>query len=256
MPQSVTLERRERTAILSIVRPVVHNAIDAEVAEAIADHAADLSRDQGVGALVVRGTGGRAFSAGADLATVAELSGAAKRRYIESCWRALDDLSRLPMPTIAAIEGYALGGGLELALACDLRVADPKATLGLPELALGGVPSFGAVQRLPAIVGRGRALDLVLRGRRIDGAEAERIGLVSIVSAPGGAVEEALELATVLSSRTREAVRYLKLGLDGFGGRGGAELHGLISDLCHSEPAYRAQIARFARTEPDATDEF
>lgn len=253
MQQSVTLERRDRVAILRLARPDVHNAIDVGVAEAIADHAAALSRDPGTGALVVCGTGGRAFSAGADLATVAELTGAAKRRYIETCWHALDELSRLPVPTIAAIEGYALGGGLELALACDLRVADPDATLGLPELALGGVPSFGAVQRLPAIVGRGRTLDLVLRGRRIDGTEAERIGLVNLVSSPGAAVEAALELAAELSTRPREAVRYLKLAMESGDNRGGAELHGMISDLCHSEPEYRARIARFARTDPDTT---
>lgn len=246
MQQSVTLERRGRTAILRIARPEVHNAIDTEVAQALIGTTEAMSQDLEVGALVVCGTGGKAFSTGADLATVAELTGAAKRRYVETCWRALDNLARLPIPTVAAIEGYALGGGLELALACDLRVADPDATFGLPELVLGSVPSFGAIQRLPGVIGRGRALDLVLRGRRIDGREAERIGLVSVVSATGAAVAAALDLAGELAARDREAVRYLKLAMDSGSGRGAAELHGLISDLCHSAPDYRARIARFA----------
>lgn len=247
MSGSVVLERHGRVALIRIERPEAMNAIDPGVCSALAAHAAALSDTPEIGAAVVCGAGGKAFSAGADLATVARLSGAAKRRFIESAWQALRDLAQAPVPVVAAIEGYALGGGLELALACDLRVADPDAVLGLPELALGSVPSFGAVQRLPEIVGRGRALELLLCGRRIDGREAERIGLVTRLSPPGGAMETAMAMAQDLAGRPREAVRYLKLAMRGaFGADGAAELHGLISDACHADPAYQARIGRFA----------
>lgn len=253
MQQAVTLELRDRVAILQINRPDVRNAIDIHVAMAIRSHVEAIASDTTISALVVCGSGTKAFSAGADLATVARLNGSGKRRFIETCWRAFDDLARLPIPTIAAIHGYALGGGLELALACDLRVADADAVLGFPELTLGGVASFGAVQRLPGMVGTGRARDLLLRARRLDGREAERIGLVTLLSARGAVLEDALSLAEELSTRPREAVRYLKLALDTQGHAGAAELHGLISDLCHSDPEYQARIARFATTKTEPT---
>ncbi|MCC6304303.1 MAG: enoyl-CoA hydratase/isomerase family protein [Rhodobacteraceae bacterium] len=247
MTGRVGLERHGRVALLRIARPEALNAIDEGVCADFLAHAAALAADATVGAAVVAGTGGRALSAGADLATVARLSGPGKRRFIESAWRALDALARLPVPVIAAIEGYALGGGLELALACDLRVADPDAVMGLPEMALGSVPSFGAVQRLPGIVGRGRAVELMLGGRRIDGREAERIGLVNRLAPPGQTVATAMAMAEDLAARPREAVRYLKLALDGaLAGPAAAELHGLVSDACHADPAYQARISRFA----------
>lgn len=247
---SVVLEHHDRVAVLRIERPDVLNAIDLDVCRALSYHAAAISENLEIGAVVVCGAGSRAFSAGADLATVVRLSGAEKRRFIEAAWRALDDLARMPVPVIAAVNGFALGGGLELALACDLRVADPDAVLGLPELALGSVPSFGAIQRLPGIVGRGRALELVLSGRRIDGREAERIGLITRLSPRGSVLEAAMETARELAARPREAVRYLKLALSGgVSGRDAAELHGLISDACHQNPTYQARIARFAALE-------
>ncbi|MFV0493226.1 MAG: enoyl-CoA hydratase/isomerase family protein, partial [Pseudorhodobacter sp.] len=177
-------------------------------------------------------------------------NGADKRRFVETCWRALDDLARLPVATVAAMEGYALGGGLELALACDLRFADPDVILGFPEMVLGSVASFGAVQRLPAMVGTGRARDLLFRGHRIGASEAERIGLVSQVTEPGMVMKEAMTLAKEMSARPREAIRYLKHALSGGDSRGAAELHGLISDLCHSEPDYQARISGFTQSGP------
>lgn len=243
-------ERQGRVAVLTINRQNVRNAIDAAVCQALCDHAAALSRDDGIGAVVIRGAGDRAFSAGADLATIAQLDGAAKRRFIEGAWHALDTIARLPIPSIAAIHGYALGGGLELALACDLRVADADAVMGLPEMTLGGVPSFGAVQRLPAIIGRGRAIDMILSGRRVTASEAERIGLVTRLTPQGAAFDTALDMAQELATRPREVVRYFKLALNAaYPGQDAAGLHGMISDLCHSDPTYQSQIARFASAE-------
>lgn len=245
----VTLERRGDVAILRLNRPKSLNAIDLALCTRLSAHLSSLDGDTGVGAVVLAGAGGRAFSAGADLALITALSGAEKRRFVETAWRTLDDLARLPLPTIAAIDGYALGGGLELALACDLRVAHRDAVMGLPEMDLGSVPSFGAIQRLPGIVGRGRALELVLSGRRIGAAEAERIGLVGEIAAHRS-VDSALELAERLASRPAEAVRYLKLALSLDGaGQDAAGLHGMISDICHRAPGYAERTARFRRDE-------
>lgn len=247
MRQVVSLEQQGRVAILTIDRPEVCNAINFDVATAIAAQAEALGRNPGIGALIVCGSGSKAFSTGADLATVARLNGADKRRFVEACWKALDQLASLPFPTIAAMEGYALGGGLEMALACDLRVADPDTVLGFPEILLGGVASFGAVQRLPGMIGTGRARELLFLGKRMDGREAARIGLVSMLTASGAVRLEALAVASELATRSPEAVRYLKLALSAGFHQGAAGIHGLISDLCHSDPDYQARIARFAQ---------
>lgn len=227
------------------------NLIDSACVEQLDAAIGQLAGDAAVRGVILT-SGKEAFLAGADLnelvalydsgldrATLAQRAGrySAVLRRMETCGK----------PFAAALNGTALGGGLELALACDLRVADPDAVLGLPELALGSVPSFGAIQRLPGIVGRGRAADLLLSGRRIDGREAERIGLVTRLSPPGGALATAMEVAQSLADRPREAVRYLKLALRGaFVGDAAAELHGLVSDACHADPDYQARIARFA----------
>lgn len=243
---AVVVERHGRVAVMTINRPDVRNAIDQAVCQGLVTHANSLSGDATVGALVIHGAGDHAFSAGADLATVARLSGADKRRFVESAWRAVDTIFRLSLPTIAAIKGHALGGGLELCLACDVRLAEPDASLGLPEMTLGGVPAFGAVQLLPAIIGRGRAMDMMLNGRRVSADEAERIGLVTRVVPAGEVFHSALALAQQYAARPPEAVRYLKMALNAASpSHDAAGMHGMISDLCHSDPTYQEKIARF-----------
>lgn len=167
-----------------------------------------------VRAVVVTGSGDRAFSAGSDVKGFEGHRGAAGRAHFMSEEAAFTRLAQLPMPTIAAIEGNALGGGLELALACDIRVASEAAKLGLPEVRLAVTPGAGGTQRLPRVVGVGRAKELTLTGRIIDAHEAERIGLVSRVVAAGQALAAAHEIAADIAQRGPLAVREVKRLID------------------------------------------
>jgi enoyl-CoA hydratase/carnithine racemase len=167
-----------------------------------------------VRALVVSGHGERAFSVGSDVKAFEahRAAGGSERFELEA--RIAQRLAGLPMPTIAAIEGNALGGGLELALCCDLRVASERARVGLPEVRLAVTPSTGGTQRLPRIVGIARAKELLLTGRVIDTTEAERIGLVNEVVAAGQAVARARQIGEEIAARGPLAVRAVKALVD------------------------------------------
>jgi enoyl-CoA hydratase/carnithine racemase len=167
-----------------------------------------------VRAVVVTGSGDRAFSAGSDVKRFESYRGPAGRAHFEREEAVFKRLADLPMPTIAAIEGNALGGGLELALACDIRVASERASLGLPEVRLAVTPGAGGTQRLPRVVGVGRAKELTLTGRIIDALEAQRIGLVSRVVPVGRAVAAADEIAAEIAQRGPLAVREVKRLID------------------------------------------
>ncbi len=167
-----------------------------------------------VRAVVVSGRGDRAFSAGSDVKSFERHRGAAGRAHFTREETAFKRLADLPMPTVAAIEGNALGGGLELALACDIRVASANARLGLPEVRLAVTPGAGGTQRLPRVVGFGRAKELTLTGRILDAHEAERIGLVSRVVPAGRALAAANEIAAEIGERGPLAVREVKRLID------------------------------------------
>ena len=167
-----------------------------------------------VRAVVVGGAGERAFSAGSDVRRFESHRGAAGRPHFTREEAAMSRLAALPMPTIAAIEANALGGGLEVALACDIRVASEGAKLGLPEVRLAVTPGAGGTQRLSRVIGVGRAKDLTLTGRVIDAREAERIGLVSRVVGTGLARQAADEIAAEISERGPLAVREVKRLID------------------------------------------
>ena len=167
-----------------------------------------------VRAVVITGAGERAFSAGSDVNAFESHTGAAGRPHFTREEAAMSRLARLPMPTIAAIEANALGGGLELALACDIRVASERAHLGLPEVRLAVTPGAGGTQRLARVVGVGRAKELTLTGRVIDAYEAEQIGLVNRVAGTGHAREAADEIAAEITERGPLAVREVKRLID------------------------------------------
>jgi enoyl-CoA hydratase/carnithine racemase len=196
------------------------NLVTRELLEALDAALATLEdADAGaVRAVVVTGAGERAFSAGSHVGDFENQRGAAgrERHALESGGAAR--LAALPMPTIAAIEGNALGGGLELALCCDLRVASERAKLGLPEVRLAVTPGAGGTQRLPRVVGQARARELILTGRIVDAQEAERIGLVNRVVPAGQAVSAAHEIGVEIAARgpvaVREAKRLVALATD------------------------------------------
>jgi enoyl-CoA hydratase len=195
----VRYERVGAAAVLTIDRPERRNAVDAATARALRDGFESFEADDGARALVLNGAGGEAFCAGADL----------KAMDLD-----VDDpagpmgFSRLAAskPTIAAIDGWCLAGGLELALWCDLRLATPTSTFGFFERRWGVPLVDGGTQRLPRVVGLGRALDLILTGRAVDAVEAERIGLLTAITAPGAHLERALELAEALAAFPQETM--------------------------------------------------
>lgn len=204
-----------RVALLELDNPplnLVDGALLADLGAALARLEAAEPSD--VRAVVVTGRGERAFSVGSNVKEFEDhrASGSAERFELEA--RIAQRLAGLPMPTIAAIEGNALGGGLEIALCCDLRVASERAKLGLPEVRLAVTPSTGGTQRLPRVVGTARAKELLLTGRVIDAAEAERIGLVNEVVAVGAAVARAREIGEEIAERGPLAVRAVKALVD------------------------------------------
>jgi enoyl-CoA hydratase len=205
----VTYAVRGRAAVLTINRPEKRNALNGPVRCAFVGAMDRARRDETVRAIVVTGAGDKAFVAGAD---IAEFEG----RTAVDQWRTMkaptiyESIERSPKPVIAAINGYCLGGGLELALACDLRIASSRATFGQPEVNLGIIPGGGGTQRLPRIVGLGAALRLILTGELIGAEEALRLRLVEEVVAPDEVMERALAVAETIASRSPVAVAAAK----------------------------------------------
>lgn len=171
-------EVRDGVAWITVNRPDKLNALDRAIVAEIAGAAARAEQDAAVGALVVTGAGEKAFVAGADIVEMSELDARGAQAYATLLNESLGRLERCSKPVIAAVNGFALGGGCELAMACHVRIAADHAKFGQPEVGLGLIPGAGGTQRLQRLVGRGRALDLILTGDTIDATEAHRIGLV------------------------------------------------------------------------------
>jgi len=177
---SVKLTRRDEFAILTLDRPEALNALSFAILKDIA-RAFDEAAEWPVRALIVTGAGEKAFCAGADIKELRGRDLAAQKRGAEFGQSVFAKLDRFPVPSVAAVNGYAFGGGLELAMACTFRVASPNAKVGLPEIKLGLIPGYGGTQRLPRLVGEARALEMIMTGRTVGAEEAERIGLVNKV---------------------------------------------------------------------------
>jgi enoyl-CoA hydratase/carnithine racemase len=208
----VETELRGDVCIVRLKRPEKLNALSGGVELAL-DKALSSADVAGSGAVVLAGAG-RAFSAGADLTEFADRDPEAIARYYRETGGVYERVAALPQPTLAAIHGYCLGGGLELALATDFRIADETAVLGFPEVALGILPSSGGTVRATRLVGPAKAKELILLGERIDAAHALRAGLLTEVVAEGGALERALELAQTLAGLPRLAVSVVKQAID------------------------------------------
>ena len=190
------------------------NLISREVTIALGQALEELERDDSIRAVVVAGSGSRAFSAGSDVKEFPSLQGRVAEGKLIQENAVYDRLAGLRVPTVAAIEGDALGGGLELALCCDLRVASRAARLGLPELRLGVIPGSGGTQRLPRLIGLARAKELILLGELVDAETAHSYGLVNHVVPEGDAEAEARRLAAILASRGPLAMQEAKAALD------------------------------------------
>ncbi len=188
---SIDLSRNGDFAVITINRPEALNALSFKLLKDIANRLDEVEA-QAVRGLIFIGAGERAFCAGADIAELMGRSLVDHKADMERGQRTFDRLATFKVPTLAVINGFAFGGGLELATACNLRVATPNARMGLPEIKLGVIPGYGGTQRLPRLVGEGRAMDIVLSGRAVGAEEAERIGLVNrIICQDGGDALEA-----------------------------------------------------------------
>jgi enoyl-CoA hydratase/carnithine racemase len=208
---AVRVETADGVAVITVDNPPVNTLADA-VLEQLGTTAANLAADAGVRAVVLTGAGDRAFMAGADLAEFQRLldGDGSIEDHVAASRRALGLVEAIPQPVIAAVQASAMGGGLEVALVCDLIVADPEARLGLPEVRLGLMPGAGGTSRLPQRIGMGPARELLLLGRAVTAEEGHRLGLVNRVSSPGSALAEAVELATRLAVLPSRAVTSIK----------------------------------------------
>ena len=213
MSEWVTTERHESVALLTLNRPKALNALDRATLEGLRADLAEVTRDDSVRALVLTGAG-RAFAAGADIAEMRSLSPMEAEAFSRLGHQTMRDLEALPIPTIAAVNGFALGGGCELALACDWIYASEKARFGQPEVALGLIPGFGGTSRLTRRVGVAWAKELVMTGEPIRAEEALRIGLANRIWAPEELLEGALGAARQAAAKGPLAVSLAKRILD------------------------------------------
>src|SRR6266568_3098111 len=196
--------------IFTLARPEAMNALDRGLVEALLEASNAVRDDPDARATIFVGLGDRAFSAGADLKERAGLGSIEVAEAVASISRAMQAVAEIPVPTIAAINGAALGGGFELALACDIRIASTAAVMGLPETTLAIIPGGGGTQRLPRIAGEGRAKELIFTGRRISAADALQYGIVHEVAAPDELRMRALAVARAIASNGPIAVRAAK----------------------------------------------
>lgn len=201
------VEHEEDLALVTIDRPAKLNALNAEVVGELDQVFARLDDDDTVRGVIVTGAGEKSFVAGADIAELAQMNGLEAQRISRRGQRMLDRIERLSKPVLAAVGGYALGGGCELAIACHLRIASPNARFGLPEVGLGIIPGYGGTVRLARLIGLGRAVEMTLTGDPIDAERAAAIGLVSRVVERDVLLDEARTLMRRITSKGPVAVR-------------------------------------------------
>ncbi|MDZ4774872.1 MAG: enoyl-CoA hydratase-related protein [Planctomycetota bacterium] len=210
----VTTRREDDIVWLTIERPEVMNCLSFPTLKRLRSLCEWLGEDLSIRAILLTGAGEKSFCAGADLKERKTMPKERVPEFVKNIRRTMDDVEALPQPTIAVVNGFAFGGGMELLLACDLRVAAPHAQFGLTETTLAIIPGAGGTQRLPRLIGRSRAKDLILTGRKIDCVEAERIGLVNRIAPVGGLAECARELARSIADNGPIAVRAAKSAID------------------------------------------
>jgi enoyl-CoA hydratase len=207
--ETLLVERDGAVAVVTINRPKVLNALNSQTINELGRVMRELQHDAGVRAVVLTGAGEKSFVAGADINELAVLSPSAGQLHARAGQTVFDAIERLGKPVVAAINGFALGGGCELAMACTMRVAADTARLGQPEINLGILPGYGGSQRLPRLVGKGIALEILLSGDMVSAARAYEIGLVNKVVPGSELIVEAKRVAMTLASKAPLAVRYI-----------------------------------------------
>jgi len=205
--ETILVSRAERVGTITLNRPAALNALNSQVMTEVTSAAAEFDADPGIGAIIITGSA-KAFAAGADIKEMASLS--FSEVFESDLFAGWSRLTAVRTPLIAAVAGYALGGGCELAMMCDVLIAADNAKFGQPEIKLGVLPGMGGSQRLTRAIGKAKAMDMILTGRMMDAAEAERSGLVSRVVPVDTLLDEANAVATTISQMSRSAARMAK----------------------------------------------
>jgi enoyl-CoA hydratase len=249
------VSREDGVAVVTIARPEAMNALDLDTLTALRDRLQELAEDEEIRVVVLTGEGEKAFVAGADIKYMSGLDVDEAKAWGALGHEAGRLLEEMPKATIAAINGFALGGGCELALACDIRYAASTAKLGQPEINLGIIPGWGGTQRLARATTLGYAKELILTGRVVDAEEAERRGLVNAVFEPGELLDKTLETARLIASKSPVAVAAAKeacnRALQGEHGTNLEDEGNLFGELFSSEDAKEGMTAFVEKREPN-----
>lgn len=244
----ILFEKKNRIGYVTINRPKQLNALNRNVLGELDKLISKLETDTEIGVVIITGSGEKSFIAGADVSELAVLDGAGAIEFNSYGSKIFRRLEKLEKPIIAAVNGYALGGGLELALACDIRVASENASFGNPEVTLGSIPGFGATQRLPRLIGTGLAKEIIFTSARIDAQEAYRIGLVNHVVSLAELMETCEKLAGKILQASPIALKYAKKTID----EGmqvdldtGLKIEYTNTGFCHDGPEHKTYINAF-----------
>ena len=210
---NLVFDVRDGIALITMNRPSALNALNNATLQDLNAALDIIKEDQGIGGAVITGSG-KAFVAGADIAQMVDNTSEQARVYMEFAQETFNRIELMGKPFIAAVNGYALGGGCELAMVCDIRLASDKAVFGQPEINLGLIPGFGGTQRLPRLVGPGIAKELIYTGRNVKADEALSIGLVNRVVSGESLLDEAMDMMKLMLSKSRIALRYAKVAIN------------------------------------------
>lgn len=208
--ENITFGVQEGIATVTFNRPKALNALNSALLDELSAALDDIAGDEDVRVLVLTGAGDKAFVAGADIKELAALSALQAKRFAQKGQSIINKIAALPIPVIAAVNGYALGGGTEMALACDFIYASDNANMGLPETTLGLIPGFGGTQRLPRLIGPNQAKELIYTGKMIPAAEAKAMGLVNQVLPAESLMEQVLKTAQAMAAKGRVSLRTAK----------------------------------------------
>ncbi|MBL0385364.1 enoyl-CoA hydratase/isomerase family protein [Tumebacillus sp. ITR2] len=212
--ENLLFEVRDHIGFITLNRPKSLNALNSSLLRELGHLLDEIKTNDDIRAVIITGTGEKAFAAGADISEMQPMTAIQGRKFSADGMDSITKLETLPQPTIAAVNGFALGGGCEVVLACDMRIASTNAKFGQPEVNLGVTPGFGATQRLPRLVGAGIAKELLLTGDVIGAERAHQIGLVNHVVEPENLMEKAIEIATKIAGKGQLSVRMTKQGVN------------------------------------------
>jgi enoyl-CoA hydratase len=239
--QNVTIDYQEQIAILTVNRPKKLNALNRETIQELHDALMALKEDENVYVVILTGSGEKAFVAGADISEFAEYDVEQGKNLAAKGQQLLFDVvENFPKPTIAAVNGFALGGGLELAMSAHFRTASTNAKMGLPEVSLGVIPGYGGTQRLPQLVGKGKAMEMIMTAGMIGAEEAKSYGLVNHVFAQADLIEETLKIAQKICKNSMVAIS--------------ASIKAVNSGFAYDKDGYQEEINAFG--EAFGTDDF